>query len=76
MPLVSSPLLARAIYFTTELDRAIPEGLYRAVAVVLAYVFRMSALTPNLQAPELPKADVPPEFMFDEYGRPLEGEST
>lgn len=76
VPLVSSPLLARAIYFTTELDRAIPEGLYRAVAVVLAYVFRMSALTPNLQAPELPKADVPPEYMFDEHGRPLEGEST
>lgn len=73
VPIVSSPLLARAIYFTTEIDREIPEGLYRAVAVVLAYVFRMSALSPNLKVPEMPTAELPPEYRFDEHGRMLEG---
>ncbi|NDB16725.1 MAG: flagellar biosynthesis protein FlhB [Gammaproteobacteria bacterium] len=68
VPLVSSPPLARAIYFTTELDREVPEGLYRAVAAVLAYVFRLSALTPGLQIPEVPQAKLPPEFTFDEDG--------
>ena len=68
VPLVSSPPLARAIYFTTELDREVPEGLYRAVAAVLAYVFRLSALAPGLQIPEVPQAKLPPEFTFDEDG--------
>jgi len=68
VPLVSSPPLARAIYFTTELDREVPEGLYRAVAAVLAYVFRLSALTPGLEMPDVPQAKLPPEFTFDEDG--------
>ncbi|MFM7433613.1 MAG: flagellar biosynthesis protein FlhB [Gammaproteobacteria bacterium] len=68
VPLVSSPPLARAIYFTTELDREVPEGLYRAVAAVLAYVFRLSALTPGLEMPDVPQAKLPPEFTFDEEG--------
>jgi len=68
VPLVSSPPLARAIYFTTELDREVPEGLYRAVAAVLAYVFRLSALAPGLEMPDVPQAKLPPEFTFDEDG--------
>lgn len=71
VPLVSAPPLARAIYFTTEVDAPIPEGLYRAVAAILSYVFRLSALTPGLQTPELPKPVLAPEFMFDEFGRPM-----
>jgi len=39
--LVESPMLARAIYFSTELGEAIPAGLYLAVAKVLAYVFQL-----------------------------------
>lgn len=74
VPLISSPLLARAIYFTTDIDRGIPEGLYRAVAAVLAYVFRVSALSPYMQTPEVPKAELPAEFMFDEDGRPINGQ--
>ncbi len=68
VPLVSSPPLARAIYFTTELDREVPEGLYRAVAAVLAYVFRLSALTPGLEISDVPQAKLPLEFTFDEDG--------
>ncbi len=38
---VQSPALARAIYHTTEVEHSIPQGLYLAVAQVLAYVFQL-----------------------------------
>ncbi len=38
---VEAPTLARAIYYTTELEQEIPSGLYMAVAQVLAYVFQL-----------------------------------
>ena len=38
---VESPPLARAIYHTTDLDSEIPQGLFVAVAQVLAYVFQL-----------------------------------
>ncbi|MEJ2456142.1 MAG: flagellar biosynthesis protein FlhB [Candidatus Thiodiazotropha sp.] len=41
VPLVESPMLARAIYFHTEIDAYIPAGLYLAVAKLLAYVFQL-----------------------------------
>jgi len=71
VPLVSAPPLARAIYFTTEVDDPIPEGLYRAVAAVLAYVFRLSAPTPGAELPDPPQPVLAPEFLFDETGRPM-----
>lgn len=37
--IVPAPPLARAIYFSTELDQGIPDGLFAAVAQLLAYVF-------------------------------------
>jgi hypothetical protein len=47
--------------------------LYRAVAAVLAYVFRLSALDPKLETPDVPKPQLPEEFMFDEDGKPMTG---
>lgn len=41
VPIVTAPPLARAIYFNTELDDEIPEGLYVAVAQILAYVYQL-----------------------------------
>ncbi|MCY7294420.1 flagellar biosynthesis protein FlhB [Alteromonas sp. a30] len=41
VPMVASPALARAIYYSTELDHEIPEKLFMAVAQVLAYVFQL-----------------------------------
>lgn len=43
VPIISSPALARAIYHSTKLDREIPDGLFVAVAQVLAYVFQLNA---------------------------------
>ncbi|MDY0207193.1 MAG: flagellar biosynthesis protein FlhB [Pseudomonas sp.] len=39
--LLESPALARAVYYSTELDQEIPAGLYMAVAQVLAYVYQL-----------------------------------
>ncbi len=41
IPLVSNPPLARALYDTTEIDQEIPIQHYRAVAEVIAYVFKL-----------------------------------
>lgn len=41
VPRVESPLLARALYFNSELDKPIPVALYMAVAQVLAYIFQL-----------------------------------
>ena len=39
-----SPVLARALYFTTEVGAFIPETLYEAVAKVIAYIFNINAI--------------------------------
>lgn len=41
VPLVASPALARAIYYSTKVGQEIPEGLFVAVAQILAFVFQM-----------------------------------
>ncbi|ASQ45373.1 Flagellar biosynthetic protein FlhB [Legionella clemsonensis] len=41
IPSLTVPTLARAIYFSTELNAEIPRGLYVAVAQVLAYIFQL-----------------------------------
>jgi len=43
VPQVEAPLLARAIYFNTELQQPIPAALFLAVAQLLAYVFQLRA---------------------------------
>ncbi|MCB1723687.1 MAG: flagellar biosynthesis protein FlhB [Gammaproteobacteria bacterium] len=43
VPQVEAPELARAIYFNTELNQAIPAALFLAVAQLLAYVFQLRA---------------------------------
>ncbi len=39
--LMESPMLARSIFYHTELNAEIPDGLYKAVAQVLAYVYQL-----------------------------------
>jgi flagellar biosynthetic protein FlhB len=43
VPVLQSPVLARALYAHAELDQDIPAALYTAVAQVLAYVYRLKA---------------------------------
>ena len=70
VPIVEAPPLARALYYTCEIDRQIPEGLYRPVATVLAYVYQVSAMSSPSESTAAPNPAVPEEFRFDEAGRP------
>lgn len=64
VPLLSNPMLARAIYFSTELQQQIPEGLFVAVAQVLAYVLQLKSFEHgNGTRPRtLGELEVPDEF--------------
>lgn len=42
VPLVQRPPLARALYLTVEVGQEVPPAFYRAVAEILAYVYRLS----------------------------------
>ncbi len=65
VPLMESPLLARAIYFSTELGETIPAGLYLATAKVLAYVFQLRTYRKDgLDRPQEPsELPIPDEFL-------------
>ncbi len=65
----SSPQLARALYFTTEVDHPIPEALYHAVAPVIAYVFSLAQVRPGVEPMARPTPKVPPSMRFDADGR-------
>lgn len=43
IPVLQSPMLARALYANAELDQDIPASLYTAVAQVLAYIYRLKS---------------------------------
>ena len=66
VPTLSSPALARAVYFTTRENQVIREELYAAVAAVLAFVLALK----RGDAPPQPQVDVPVELRFDPEGRP------
>ena len=64
IPVLQSPVLARALYTHAELDREIPAPLFGAVAQVLAYVYRVKNAMKGLgPLPDLqPDPLVPPEL--------------
>jgi flagellar biosynthetic protein FlhB len=68
VPMVESPMLARAIYFNTELGDAVPAGLYLAVAKILAYVFQLRIYrTGEGMKPEVPTdLSIPEEYQVPE----------
>jgi flagellar biosynthetic protein FlhB len=64
IPVIQSPMLARALYAHAEIDQDIPASLYTAVAQVLAYIYRLkAALRGDSPMPgEPPQPFVPPEL--------------
>ncbi|HAK99185.1 MAG TPA: flagellar biosynthesis protein FlhB [Rhodobiaceae bacterium] len=62
-----SPILARALYFTGDIGAEISQSLYNAVAVVLAYLYRLE----KGEALQLPDVDVPEDMQFNEFGKLL-----
>ncbi|MGB3610987.1 MAG: EscU/YscU/HrcU family type III secretion system export apparatus switch protein, partial [Cellvibrio sp.] len=65
--IIEAPVLARAIYHTTDVDQEIPAGLYMAVAQVLAYVFQLRNLRRGKgEKPTYPRnIPVPKDMQFD-----------
>ncbi len=64
VPVVTAPPLARAIYYSTRLEAEIPEGLYVAVAQVLAYVMQLKR-TGTVNAEDLSELPIPSELRRD-----------
>ena len=53
----------------SEIGSEIAEGLYNAVAVILAYVFRID----SGESLDMPELTLPPELRFDENGNLEQG---
>ena len=65
--MLSAPPLARALYYSTELNQEVPAGLYLAVAKVLAYIYQLrqgfkADTTPPPVVDDLP---IPPDLRRD-----------
>ena len=67
-----SPLLARALYYTGEIGAEIAEQLYQAVAVVLAYLYRVD----RGEVLAEPEVEIPESLRFTENGQPLKRENS
>ena len=63
VPLYEAPPLARALYYSVEINQQIPAGLYLAVAQILAYIFQLKAMARGGPVPKRPEdVPVPDEF--------------
>ncbi|MDH5484938.1 MAG: flagellar biosynthesis protein FlhB, partial [Gammaproteobacteria bacterium] len=69
--LVETPPLARALYHSTEVGHEIPQGLYVAVAQVLAYVYQLKKVQKNGgRKPSRPKPKLPDEYRkYEDMGK-------
>lgn len=68
VPVLEAAPLARALYHSTELDQPIPVGLYRAVAMVLAYVYhlRQGPMYSREGVVTMPDLPIPDDLQRDE----------
>ncbi|MGB1192026.1 MAG: flagellar type III secretion system protein FlhB [Pseudomonadales bacterium] len=79
IPVLRSPPLTRAVYFSTEIDHQIPAKLYLAVAQVLAYIYQLRARPSTARPGPKPvgpirdssldsQLDIPSDLQFDAEG--------
>ena len=64
-----SPLLARALFFTSEIGKEISDKLYNAVAVALAYIYRID----RGEIVDEPEIELPADMQFNENGQIIQG---
>ena len=62
-------MLARALFFTGEIGQEINDKLYTAVAVALAYIYKID----RGEFASEPEINVPLDMQFNEQGDLLEG---
>ncbi|GAA0836395.1 flagellar biosynthesis protein FlhB [Marinomonas arenicola] len=66
IPVIQSPTLTRAIFHHTEIGEEIPQGLFKAVAQLLAYVYQLRNARSGAPRPDvMPSLEVPDEFQWD-----------
>ena len=69
IPVLMSPPLARALYYSAEIGDEVPTGLFKGVAQVLAYVFQLKRYKQQAaNKPVMPKGqdiEIPDEFQRD-----------
>lgn len=65
IPVVETPMLTRAIYYSTRIDQEIPADLYLAVAQVLAYIFQLDQFRQGKtdKPPVMATPDIPEEYL-------------
>jgi flagellar biosynthetic protein FlhB len=64
--IMRTPPLTRAVYHNTELGGEIPDGLYMAIAQVLAYVFQLRQFRKGRgDKPPVPKFPIPSDLRRD-----------
>ncbi len=64
--ILRTPPLTRAVYHNTDVGQEIPDGLYMAIAQVLAYVFQLRQFRKGRGAkPGMPDFPIPPEMRRD-----------
>ena len=66
--LFRSPLLARALFFTGEIGQEISDKLYTAVAVALAYIYKID----RGEFASEPEIIIPQDMQFNEQGQLFE----
>ena len=60
-----SPLLARALFFTSDIGKEISDKLYNAVAVALAYIYKID----KGELVDEPQINIPEDLRFNENGQ-------
>lgn len=60
VPILESPAVTRSLYNTTKIGQQIPDGLFIAVAQILAYVFQLEQYRKGQTSrPKVPSQDLP-----------------
>lgn len=67
--IMSAPPLARALYYSTEIDQEIPAGLYLAVAQVLAYIYQLKVVREHGGVAPTPPSDLEVPEEYERNGR-------
>ncbi|MBJ7549254.1 flagellar biosynthesis protein FlhB [Marinomonas ostreistagni] len=66
IPVIQSPALTRAVYKHTEIGEEVPEGLFKVIAQLLAYVYQLRLARTGQKAPDsMPSFDIPEEFRWN-----------
>ncbi|HIJ21886.1 MAG: flagellar biosynthesis protein FlhB [Gammaproteobacteria bacterium] len=68
--MISAPPLARALYFSAEIGQEIPQGLYMAIAQLLAHVYQLDGVVADMEDRVLKDLPIPEEYQMDAEGNP------